>query len=263
MSPHQTLNFRRYGTPGAPTLVLLHGFLGSSGYWLPTVIELRRYFDIIAFDLPGFGGSAGVAPPDSIQGVAKLIADNLEALQVNRFSLVGCSLGGMVSQQFAIDHGNRLSHLVLYGTASQGDLPDRFESWDASIARLQSQDVELLADKAIATWFVKGAADPFFPVCREAGRGASKSACITLMRAMQKWSAVDKLGAIRTPTLVLVGDKDASTKPAESFRIWREIPGARLSVIPGCSHGVHMENPALFNRVVADFLLEVKEEASQ
>ena len=48
MSPHQTLNFRRYGTPGAPTLVLLHGFLGSSGYWLPTVIELRRYFDIIA-----------------------------------------------------------------------------------------------------------------------------------------------------------------------------------------------------------------------
>ena len=257
-----TLNFRRYAKPGAPVLVLVHGFLGSSAYWLPTVVGLRRFFDIIAVDLPGFGGSAHVTPPDSIQGVAAMIERDLDALGVERYSLVGCSLGGMISQQFAIDHPGRLDGLVLYGTAAQGDLPDRFESWDASIARLQGQDVEMLADKAIATWFIDGANHPYFPTCREAGRGASKDACITLMRNMQKWSAVEQLGTIRARTLVLVGDRDNSTKPAESFRIWRAIPAASLVVIPGCSHGVHMEDPATFNRVVGDFLLEPRKEAA-
>lgn len=256
----QSLNVRRYPKLGAPVLVLVHGFLGSSAYWLPTVVGLRRFFDIIAVDLPGFGGSAQVAPPDSIQGVAAMIKRDLAALGVEHYSLVGCSLGGMVAQQFAIDHPERLDGLVLYGTAAQGDLPDRFESWDASIARLQGQDVEMLADKAIATWFVDGANHPYFETCREAGRGASKDACITLMRNMQKWSAVEQLGTIRTPTLVVVGDRDSSTKPAESFRIWRSIPGASLAVIPGCSHGVHMEDPAMFNRVVGNFLLEPRKE---
>ena len=262
MNANSSLNHRRYPNSGAPVLVLVHGFMGSSAYWLPTVVGLRRYFDIVAFDLPGFGGSAGVPPPDSIGGVAGMIARELDALGIDRYSLVGCSLGGMVAQQFAIDHGQRLNKLVLYGTAPEGDLPDRFESWDASIARLQSQDVELLADKAIATWFVEGAAHPSFLACREAGRGANKDACITLMRNMQKWSAVARLGSIRARTLVLVGDKDNSTKPEESFRIWRAIPGASLAVIPGCSHGVHMENPGVFNRVVGDFLLEASPKES-
>ena len=257
-----SLNVRRYPKSGAPVLVLVHGFLGSSAYWLPTVVGLRRFFDIVTVDLPGFGGSAHITPPDSIQGVAALIERDLATLDVERYSLVGCSLGGMVAQQFAIDHPERLDALVLYGTAPQGDLPDRFESWDASIARLQGQDVELLADKAIATWFVDGANHPYFPTCREAGRGASKDACITHMRNMQKWSVVETLGTIRAPTLVLVGDRDNSTKPAESVRIWNSIPGASLAVIPGCSHGVHMEDPATFNRVVGDFLLESRKETA-
>ena len=262
MNSSDTLYFRRYPKPGAPVLVLVHGFLGSSAYWMPTIVELRRFFDIVAVDLPGFGASAKVAPPDSIQGVAALLERNLAALGAERYSLVGCSLGGMISQQFAIDYPQRLDALVLYGTAPQGDLPDRFESWDASIARLHGQDVEILADKAIATWFHEGTNHPYFATCRESGRGASKEACITLMRNMQKWSVVDQLGSIRAQTLVLVGDRDNSTKPAESFRIWRAIPGASLAVIPGCSHGVHMEEPALFNRVVGDFLLKPRKEAT-
>ena len=77
-----------------------------------------------------------------------------------------------------------------------------------------------------------------------------------------RYAQTEQLGTIRARTLVLVGDSDNSTKPAESFRIWRAIPAASLVVIPGCSHGVHMEDPATFNRVVGDFLLEPRKEAA-
>ena len=76
-----------------------------------------------------------------------------------------------------------------------------------------------------------------------------------MMIAMQQWSVVDRLSEIDIPTLVIVGDKDRSTKPSESIQIWENIPGSDLCILPGCAHGAHMEKPDLFNRVVIDFLL--------
>lgn len=263
MPSQSNLSVQRCGKKSAPTLVLLHGFLAASGYWVPVQTELRDQFDIVAVDLPGFGGSAGVPAPDSIQGVAREVVHCLDQLQIDRFSLLGFSMGGMVAQQIALDYGRRIERLVLYGTAAAGDLPDRFEPWDASIARMESLGVESMADKSVASWFVDGIAHPFYPICREASRGASQTSCVKLMRAMQRWNVVDRLGEINIPTLVIVGDKDKSTKPAEAIRIWQNIPEAQLCMVPGCAHGVHMEKPSVFNRVVLDFLNRSSVSASQ
>jgi pimeloyl-ACP methyl ester carboxylesterase len=64
------------------------------------------------------------------------------------------------------------------------------------------------------------------------------------------------LSEIKMPTLVIVGDKDRSTKVSDSLILWEGIPGSQLCVIPGCAHGAHMEKPDLFNKVIADFLAE-------
>lgn len=240
---------------GRHTLVLVHGFLGGARYWLPTTAGLNDHFDFIAVDLPGFAASAQVPAPDSIGGMAGSVVELVDSLGVKQFSLMGFSMGGMVATQLALDHGSRLGKLVLYGTAASGDLPDRFESWDASIDRVQSQGVEATADKTASSWFVEGDKHPFYPTCREACRGASKEGCIKAMRGMQRWSARERLKSIKTPTLVIVGDKDRSTKPAESVAIWQQIPGSQLCVIPNAAHGLHMEKPELFNRVVLDFVL--------
>ena len=75
------------------------------------------------------------------------------------------------------------------------------------------------------------------------------------MRAMQGWSSVDWLKEIKVQTLVIVGDKDRSTKPSDSVVLWEGIPGSQFCVLPGSAHGTHMEKPELFNRVIADFML--------
>lgn len=248
------LNYVRFGKPGR-TLVLVHGFLGGTGYWTPVATGLKDHFDVIAVDLPGFAGSAGVPAPDSLSGYAGTVFALMDELGVGRFSLLGFSMGGMIAQQAVFDRPDRIASLVLYGSAGVGDLPNRFESWEASIARIRREGVEPTADRTAATWFVEGTGHPYYPTCREACRGANADSCVTVMRAMQGWSALERLGSIRSPTLVIVGDKDRSTRPSESVVLWEGIPGSRLCVLPDCAHGAHMEKPDLFNAIVLDFLL--------
>ena len=246
------LNYTRHGQ--GSTLVLLHGFLGGTAYWVPLTTGLKHAHDVIAVDLPGFAGSAKEPAHESLSGYAKAMLDVLDSLGVERFSLLGFSMGGMIAQQAALDFGARIDKLVLYGSAAVGDLPHRFESWEASIARIEREGVEPTADKTVATWFVDGKDHPFYPVCREACRGAVASSCVTVMRAMQGWNNVSRLGEIGMPTLVIVGDKDRSTRVSDSLILWEGIAGSELCVLPGCAHGAHMEKPDLFNKVLADFL---------
>lgn len=248
------LNYTRHGK--GRTLVLVHGFLGGTAYWTPLTTGLKRAYDVIAVDLPGFAGSAKVPAPESLNGCARVVVDLLDSLGVKTFSLLGFSMGGMIAQEAALAVPSRVEKLVLYGSAAVGDLLHRFESWEASIARIEREGVEPTADNTAATWFVEGKAHPFYNTCREACRGAFAPSCITVMRAMQKWNNVERLGEIRMPTLVIVGDKDRSTTVSDSVILWEGIPGSCLCVMPGCAHGAHMEKPDLFNKVLADFLSE-------
>lgn len=251
------LNHKRYGRGKShKTLVLLHGFAGGLGYWLPLVVGLEHGFDIVAFDLPGFAGSADIPAPDTIAGYASSVVDAMDELGIEKTALLGFSMGGMIAQQVALDYPDRIETLVLYGSAARGDLPHRFESWDAAIARIERDGVEAIIQKTSSTWFVDGESHPCFPMAREAGRGANKESCIVAMRAIQKWSSIERLRELKIPTLVIVGDKDRSTTPGDSVVLWENIAGSQFCVIPGSAHGTHAEKPDLFNKVVFDFLVE-------
>lgn len=247
------LNSTRCGK--GPALVLLHGFVGGSGYWLAQQADMKDHFELISFDLPGFAGSANVPAPDSLSGYAQVVVDELAEMGISEFALLGFSMGGMIAQQLVHDHPEKVTSLILYGSSAVGDLPHRFESWQASIDRLESQGVEATTDKTVATWFLDGVNHPFYKVCRDACSGAKKESCIRVMRAMQGWSSKSWMNAIAVPTLVIVGDKDRSTKPSDSVVLWEGIPGAEFCVLPNCAHGAHLENPSLFNRIVSDFII--------
>src|SRR4029079_4406330 len=89
------LHYRRHGN-GTP-LIMQHGFLGGSGYWVPQFPAFGKVFDIIAPDLPGFAGSAAELAQDSIEGMAAAVIGLVDALGIDRFHLLGHSMGGMVA----------------------------------------------------------------------------------------------------------------------------------------------------------------------
>jgi pimeloyl-ACP methyl ester carboxylesterase len=248
------LNYRRVGR-GRRVVVLQHGFLGGSGYWTPQMAHLAPWFDVIAPDLPGFAGSAHLAAPESIEGLAGALLGLLDDLGVERFALVGHSMGGMVAGQLALDRPDRIERLVLYGTAATGRLPDRFETFDESIRRLEQDGVAATAERIAATWFRHGQESPFYPLCVDAGRGASLAAAIACLRAISRWDISARLGEIKMPTLVIGADRDRSIAPAQLMQLWAGIKDAQLCIAPGCAHNLHLEKPELFNRVLGDFLL--------
>ncbi len=247
------LHFRRAGS-GHP-LVLLHGFVGGSDYWVMQEVGLKHGFDVISVDLPGFAKSANVPEQDTLEGYANSVLEVLDHLGIESFSLLGFSMGGMIAQELAHRNPERVKTLILYGSSAIGDLPSRFESWEASTERLKSQGVEATTDKTVATWFVDGVNSPFHAACREACAGASLDHCIKVMRAMQGWNSESWLKDLTMPTLVLVGDKDRSTTPEDSFILWKGIPNAEFCIMPGCAHGPHLEEPEMFNRILEKFLI--------
>ena len=246
------LNYQRHGS--GPPLVLQHGFHGGAGDWLPLFATFGRYFDVIAPDFPGFAGSGEIEAPDSLAGFAGALLGLLDELGIERTALLGHSMGSMVALQIALDHPNRLERLVLYGSTCTGNLPKRFEPFEATIARLERHGVDACADFIVPTWFVAGEAAPYFAMCRDAGRGLSTEAAIRALRAMAEWDVSERLGEVSVPALVICGDRDRSTAPDQSYRLWEGIAGSRLCIVPGCAHNVHLERPELFSDIVLDFL---------
>ena len=247
------LHYRRYGK--GTTLVMLHGFLGGGGYWLPQLGAFGSAFDVIAPDLPGFACSADEPLEDTIEGLARAVVAVIDALGVERFCMLGHSMGGMIAQQIALDHPDRVHKLVLYGTVPSGDLPKRFETLEASIARLESEGVEACAKRIVSTWFVDGAAAPYYRLCDRAGRGTRVDAAVKALAGVLKWDVRDRLKELKMPTLVLSGDRDRTMAPDQAHALWQGIEGGQLCIAPGCAHNVHLEKPEFFNQVVRDFLL--------
>ena len=250
------LNYRRYGS--GPTLVLQHGFLGGGGYFTPQMAALGHAFDIIAPDLPGFAGSSDEPLAPTIEALSQAQVALLDALGVDRFYLLGHSMGGMIALQTALDHPDRVEKLVLYATGSSGDLPSRFETVGETAARVERDGVEALSAYVTATWFRDREAAPMYRFCRDAGAGASKQALLACLDDFGKWNVDARLQELTMPVLVISGDKDRSYGVDGLVRLATAIGNAQLCLLPGCAHCAHLESTSLFNAAIAKFLETTK-----
>jgi pimeloyl-ACP methyl ester carboxylesterase len=237
-----------------PTLVLVHGYFGGARMWDSQFRSFNRRFRCIAPNLAGFGGSAHLHAPDTIEGHASLVLNTLDQLGVESFQLLGHSMGGMVVQQMAAMAPDRITRLVLYGTGPVGLLPNRFESIEMSRRRLATEGLAATAERIAATWFEQGERGDGYAMCVREGRKATMQAALASLSAWEKWNGVAALSNFTMPTLVIWGDGDRSYGWSQPESLWRGIPGCRLAVVPGCAHNVHMEKPRIFNAIVKDFL---------
>jgi pimeloyl-ACP methyl ester carboxylesterase len=120
-------------------LVLVHGFLGSSDMWQPQINFFKKNFRVITPDLPGFGKSNKLKSLNSIQSMANLLLKNLQSKKINKFHLLGHSMGGMIVQEMAKEYGNKIVKLICYSTGPRGEMPGRFESVDQSRENLKKK----------------------------------------------------------------------------------------------------------------------------
>ena len=191
-------------------LVLVHGFLGSSKMWGPQIDFFKDYFRVITPDLPGYGKSNKTTSLNSIQSMANLLLDCLEEKKIDKFYLLGHSMGGMIVQEMAKKDGDKISKLVCYSTGSRGEMPGRFETIDQSRENLKKKGLEITAKNIAKTWFIKGEDAKYFDICIDAGKQTSTEVADNSLVVIKNWNGVDALKNIKNETLIVWGDQDKS-----------------------------------------------------
>ncbi|MGZ2256411.1 alpha/beta fold hydrolase [Roseobacter sp. A03A-229] len=235
-------------------LVLVHGFMGGSAQWGGQVEALSDTYDVIALDLPGFGKNAHLPVIRSIGGFADWVMATLDSMGVNRFHLLGHSMGGMIVQEIAGRSPARIEKLVLYATGAMGVLPGRFETIAESKTRARADGARTTARRIAATWFCDGEAASGYDACAAIAEQTTVDAILAGLDAMQAWSNETALPDLEIDTLVIWGDCDRTYQWEQTELLWKSIPKANLAVVPACAHAIHLEQPEAFNLLLRTYL---------
>jgi len=238
------------GTP----LVLIHGFLGSSDMWSPQINFFKDNFRVIVPALPGFGNSSTINSCESIECMAKVILSHLEKKKINKFNLLGHSMGGMIVQEMTKIAGEKILKLICYGTGPRGNIPGRFETIDRSREKLKINGLKDTAYRIAKTWFIDEDKAKYFYLCEEAGKQTSLEAADNGLVAMKNWDGVKNLQNIKNETLIVWGDQDKAYNFNQVETLNSNILNSYLKIIKGCSHNAHLERPDEFNTIVEEFL---------
>jgi pimeloyl-ACP methyl ester carboxylesterase len=239
-----------YQDGGLGSAVLLgHGYSATGRMWDGQRAALGDRYRIVSWDMRGHGQTE--SPKDPAQYSAALTVADMRALLehcgIERPVVGGLSLGGYVSLAFYLAHPEMVRALVICDSGPGYRNAEARAAWNKRAheraAELEAKGLDALAGRSREM--------------REAmGHHASAQGLAHAARGMlaQEGSEViDGLASIRVPTLVIVGDQDQPfLAPCEYMA--KKIPGARLEVIPGAGHSSNLDQPAIFNRVVSNFL---------
>jgi 3-oxoadipate enol-lactonase len=241
------------------TVVLIHGGLVDSRMWDDQFRPLAKRHRVIRYDLRGFGKSDfPTGPYSNVEDLYAL----LKFLKVEKAALVGLSLGGMIATDFALEHPQMAESLILVSSSLRGYQSPGNEKTIAVNKAAEEQGM----DSAIALWLEH----PFFATAQSnASYQRRMRRMLTdnfrywgpwgpeLKAVVVAWPAppsLERLSEIHVPTLIVVGDKDASNIQAIAEVLRTKITGAQKMVVHNVSHHLNMEKPKEFNRLVLNFL---------
>jgi len=243
---------------GSP-VVLIHSGITDSRSWAPQVSAFEARHRVLRYDMRGIGRSdLGHGSYSNVDDLVRLI----DAVEFERAALVGVSMGGALALDVALQHPARVAALVLVGAGIGGrQLPDTFKAQMEEVDALYERGlIDQVVERELEIWLYgkgRNAAD-VDPAIREAVREMDRNTTERFPADAKperiEPPAVGRLGEIRVPTLVIVGDLDVD-HVQETARALRDgIVGARLDVMHGVAHVPNMERPEEFNRLVLDFL---------
>ena len=237
-------------------LVFVHGYLGSSEMWNFQKEFFSKHYRVIIPALPGFGESHNIKSLDSINKMAREIIYLLDQKNIDKFNLIGHSMGGMIVQEITKLIGDRVNKLICFATGSIGEIPGRFETIDETREKLKKDGIELSFSRVPKKWFVKGDKDKNYYLCKNAVKDVSLETADNALLAMKNWRGKEDLKNIKNETLIIWGDKDTSYNFDQVDTLKKNIKNSRLEIFKDCAHNVHLEQPDQFNNLVQKFISE-------
>ena len=248
----QTADVREIGT--GPPIVLVHGFPLDGAMWSGVARALATRFHVFKPDLPGRGNSE-VSAPTSVEGHA----DFLEALlgQIEGpVGIAGFSFGGYVALALMKRRPEKVGALALVDTRASADDEAGKAKRDETIAAVRANGVATLVESMPAKLLSPeslGRADLVERVRRIIARQKPETVEADLAAMRDRPDSSAFLLEIAARTIVVVGERDALTPPADSEAMAAAIPNARLVTVPGAGHLTPMERPKAVAETLGDF----------
>jgi 3-oxoadipate enol-lactonase len=240
-----------------PPLLLIQG-LGYGGRgWGPLLGLLAEDFTVAAFDNRGFGASDVPSGPYSVGELAEDARAVLDAAGLERAHVIGASLGGMVAQELALAHPERIDRLVLACTTPGGLASYPMPAPTVSLmleAPTMPPDVALR--RFVENALGDGASEELVEqiVAYRTANPPDLGGWQAQAAAGATHDALDRIGGIEAPTLVIHGTEDSVVDPRNADLLADRIPGARIELLPGCGHLPFWEEPERFASPIRDFL---------
>jgi pimeloyl-ACP methyl ester carboxylesterase len=253
---------------GVP-VIFVHEFAGDFRSWEPQLRHFGQRHRAIAYNARGYPPSDVPPDPSSYsQGrAADDIAAVLDHLRIDKAHVVGLSMGGFATLHFGFRHPRRARSLTVAG-CGYGAEPSKREMFRAEGARtvefIRAEGMAAFAEKyaygptrvQFANKDPRGFAEFQRALAEHDAVGAANTQLGVQRERPSLYDLMEEMRALKVPTLVLTGDEDWPCL-LPGILMKQNILSAALAVMPNCGHGINLEDPGQFNRIVGDFLAQV------
>ena len=262
------IDLEYYVEGAGPPLLLIRGFTADCSNWSDRFLQpLQERFTCIRFSNRGTGRSDKPAEATTIRQMADDAVALLDALDIERAHVFGVSMGGMIAQEIALNHAERVNGLVLGCTTPGGEnavapSPDVMALITPEPGLSPVDQMRKARPALMSPEFIDGAEDFLEEMLRLSLVNPTPLATVVQqMTAVREFDASDRLPQVKTPTLVIHGDSDRLLPHDNGVLIAGQIAGAELKTVAGVGHMFFWEKPAESAEAIAGFLARVPQAA--
>ena len=242
-----------------PVVTLSHALGTNLSMWDDQARAFRGRYRVLRFDTRGHGQTSAPAGPYTLDQMADDLHGILTGLGITETHFVGLSMGGMIGQVFALTYPRMVRSLVLCDTTSRYPAEAQ-AAWQERIRTVEAKGMEAMVEPMLQRWFTAPFRERRRDVMERIAamlRTTPPQGYVGCCHALPKINTTDRLGAVRCPALVIVGEEDPGAPVEVARAIHAALPIAELGILRSASHLSNVEQPEEFNRVLLGFLDKV------
>jgi 3-oxoadipate enol-lactonase len=252
-----------YDDLGAGTLpvIFIHGFPFNKSSWQPQLDALQAQFRVIAYDNRGFGQSQEGDEKLTVTLMANDLIKLMDSLEIDKAIICGLSMGGYIALNAVTRFPDRFAAFVLCDTQCVSDTPEGAKKRYETAEKIQKEGKEKFAEGFMGKLFAKETVASNMSVQENVRSMIISTSVPTLVAALdalaQRTETCTELKNVAKPSLIICGEEDGITPPAQSETMHKNLSGSEIVIIPNAGHLSNLEQPALFNEILQNYLVRL------
>jgi len=248
------ISYRLDGPEDGQVVLFSNSLMSNFSMWDTQVEMLSKSYRVLRYDQRGHGGTQTTPGPYTIDLLTEDVCALLETLDIGSVHFVGLSMGGFTGQLFAYNYPEKVRSLTLCDTACV--MPPK-SLWNERIQAARDHGIEVLLEGTLQRWFTppfhQSGAEQLDKV-RQMILATGVEGYVGCAQAIRDMNICDNLAGISVPTLVMVGEEDPACPITSARALYDGIIDSQLVVIPQAAHLPNIEQTAMFNSALVNFL---------